>query len=96
MDISSSIPKKGAIMISAITLSVAKVSKMFSHGGSRKLDEINAFIIDDKEALFYIEEPVKEKERKTVRYVTEYPRMLDVLIEMFKRIDGESEPYKFE
>ncbi|MFC2060506.1 hypothetical protein ACFLTZ_05395 [Chloroflexota bacterium] len=45
------------------------------------------FLIDDKKALFYMEEPVKESERKTIGYVTEDPRMLAVLQEMFKRID---------
>jgi hypothetical protein len=52
------------------------------------------FIIDDKKALFYIGTRVKENggERKTIGYVTEDSRMIDVLRQLFKNIDEESKP----
>ena len=66
--------------------------------------QFHVFIVDDEKALFYMEEPVKEKEEavkekdkfKIVGYVTKDPRMVDVLIQMFKRMDEESKPYEWE
>lgn len=55
------------------------------------------FIIDDKKALFHMEAPVKEDGKyKNVGYVTEDPKMLDVLKELFKRINEDSKLYEIE
>ncbi|MFC2060505.1 histidine decarboxylase, pyruvoyl type [Chloroflexota bacterium] len=45
-------PRKGGNYVCAITLSVAKVPKLFGHAGSRKLDEINAYDLAETEGAY--------------------------------------------
>ena len=87
---------KNPNFIKEIVTNDIKIGKQMNSMGieTKSHDSIpfHLFIVDDKKALFYIEEPVKENKgkRKTVGYVTEDPRMLDVFKELFKRIDDES------